>query len=348
MAKYLTVFIAVSIAMLLLWGCQEETAEPVQAERKEPLITQPAEPEVAITQVPEVTITQVPEVTITQVPEIIITQVPEIETPAKPKKTKMLPDYYDKYTVFLKKYVDDNGMVDYTKLRRKRSEIKDLLNYFARLKTKTYQSWSKEDKIALWINAYNIQTLNVITKNYPIESSRFMRVLWPPTSIRHIDRNIGSIKKQKFIVMDEEFTLEEIEQRFLHEQFDEPRALLAITHASLSSPILRNEPYSGAGLDKQLDEQVRKFLSSEKGFRIERDKGIVAFSAIFQASWHGTYFVNKYNTNKKFKNYETTQRAVLNFVSKYVSQKNVNYLELENYEITFIKYDWRLNDSSEK
>ncbi len=241
MANRLTVFAAMSIVMLLLWGCQEESAKPVKSEKKQPLITQPTEPEIKI--------------------------------PAKPKKTKMLPDYYDKYAALLKKYVDDNGMIDYTKLRRKRSEIKDLLNHFARLETKTYQSWSKEDKIALWINAYNVQMLNVITKNYPIESSRFMRVLWPPTSIRHIDRNIGGIKKRKFYVMDEEFTLEEIEQKILRDQFDEPRALLAITHASLSSPVLRNKPYSGAGLDMQLDEQVKKFLSSEKAFRIERDKG---------------------------------------------------------------------------
>ncbi|MBW8002815.1 MAG: DUF547 domain-containing protein [Planctomycetes bacterium] len=324
MAKYVTVFTAISIAMLLLCGCQEETAKPVKSEEKQPLITQPAEPEAAIT------------------------QVPEIVTPTEPKKTKTLPDYYDKYAVLLKKYVNDNGMVDYAKLRRKRPEIKNLLDHLAKLDPKTYQSWSKEDKIALWINAYNIQMLNVITKNYPIESSRFMRVLWPPTSIRHVDRNIGGIKKQKFIVMDEEFTLEEIEKRFLRDQFDEPRALLAITHASLSSPIPRNKPYSGNELDKQLDEQVRNFLSSEKGFRIQRNKSVVALSAIFQASWHGKYFVSKYNTNKKFKNYETNQRAVLNFVSKYVSRRNANYLELENYEVAFIKYDWRLNDSSEK
>ena len=146
--------------------------------------------------------------------------------------------------------------------------------------------------------------------------------------------------------MDEEFTLNEIDKRLFRTEFDEPRAFLAITYASLSSPPLRNKPYEGAKLYQQLDDQAKKFLSSPDAFRIDKENKLVAFSAIFQGSWHGTFFEKKYITDKKFKTYEPIERALLNFVSNYIPKNDVSYLELENYNIGYIKYDWRLNDSS--
>jgi hypothetical protein len=261
----------------------------------------------------------------------------------KAVKTESAIPFYDKYAKFLAEYVDDNGMVNYDKLKHNRSNLNSLIKELADFNPKTYKAWPKEEKIAFWINAYNIQMLDIIVKNYPIESDRIRRVFWPPTSIRHIN---GIWDQNKFIIMDETFTLQEIDQRFFRAEFDEPRVFLAITHASLSSPSLRKEPYEGAKLDNQLDDQAKKFLSSSHGFSIDRTNKIVALSAIFQDSWHGKYFEKKYITDKKFKSYVPVERALLNFVSQYIPENDVSYLELENYTIGYIRYDWRLNDSS--
>lgn len=313
MARYLTVFITATTTMLFIAGCVENTAEQVKTEENEPVtaIRNDIKTTISISKKPE----------------------------TKPNPTAAL---YKKYAELLSTFVDDEGMVDYNSLRRKRSEIKDILNLYAKFDSGEFNAMTKEDKIAFWLNAYNIQMLNVITKNYPIESTRIMRIIWPPTSIRHIE----GIWQARFIVMDEEFTLNEIEKRFFCKEFDEPRIFLALTHASRSSPPLNSEPYYGEKLYRQLDDQAKKFLSGKKAFRIDKDKTSVALSAIFQPTWHGKYFTAKYGTDKKFKSYEPVQRAVLNFVSGYIPQNDVNYLELENYEVKFIRYDWRLNDSS--
>ena len=155
---------------------------------------------------------------------------------------------------------------------------------------------------------------------------------------------IGGIDKQKFYVMDEEFTLSGIEQRFFRKEFDEPRVFFALSHASLSSPPLRNEPYYGRKLYEQLDDQVKRFLSRPLAFRIDRKKKRVRLSAILESTRYGKEFISKYGTDKKFKDQEPAVRAVLSFIANYISRRDVSFLELENYSVEYINYDWRLNE----
>jgi hypothetical protein len=253
-----------------------------------------------------------------------------------------LVSFYNEYADILKNYVDDKGLVNYKMLKRKKSELNQLLNKFAKLDPNEYDSWSKEDKIAFWLNAYNIKLLEIIIDNYPIQSQRILRILWGPYSIRHID---GIWDKYKFIVMNEEFTLKEIEQRFFRQEFNEPRVFLALSQASLSGPPLRNEPYYGYRLYEQLDDQAKKFLSNPLAFKINKEKHIVYLSAIFHPSWYGEEFINKYGTDKKFKDQQPSVRAVLNFATNYISEQDVFFLERENYSIKYITYNWTLNDS---
>jgi len=146
--------------------------------------------------------------------------------------------------------------------------------------------------------------------------------------------------------MDEEFTLSEVERRFFRQKFDEPRVFFAISHASLSSPPLRNEPYYGHKLYEQLDDQAKRFLSNLGGFRIGRNEQTVYLSAILQSTWYGKDFISKYGTDKKFKDQQPPTRAVLNLAINYISQQDVSFLEVENYSVKYITYDWRLNDGS--
>jgi len=220
--------------------------------------------------------------------------------------------------------------------------LMDLLKEFAKLDPNEYNSWPKNDKIAFWLNAYNIQMLKIIVENYPVESTRVLRIFWGPDSIRHIK---GIWDKYKLIVMDEEFTLSEIDKRLLRQEFDEPRIFFAVSYASFSGPPLRSEPYYGHKLYRQLDDQIKKFLSSPLAFRIDRKKQRVYLSAILQPTWYGKEFIRRYGTDKKFKDQQPAARAVLNFITNYISEQDVSFLELKNYSVEYIKYDWTLNDS---
>jgi len=278
----------------------------------------------------------------------------EIVKPEQPKiapeksKPSLLASLYEKYAEILKEYVSNDGMVNYRMLKLKKVELTQTMDELAKLDPNIYNEWPKEDKIAFWLNEYNIQILRIIIDNYPVESSRLYRVLWPPTSIRHIppvtEIGVSKWNGYKFMVMDEVFTLEEIERQFFRKQFAEPRALFATSFASLSGPPLRSEPYYGEKLYKQLDDQVKRFLSSPRAFKIDREKQIVYLSAMFEPDWYGQDFINRYAIDKKFKDKQPAVRAVLNFLTNYISEQDASFLEIGNYTVKYINYDWRLNE----
>jgi hypothetical protein len=379
MAKHLIIFVILLTILMLFICCKPEPIKPQQVQppqtkllkpeqehleieppRPEPNVPVPLQAKPAkeepneVPAPPEVEPNKV--VPLTAEPNNVIpekAEPPKIEPESSSQKvepnevgTVDKVSFHNKCAGILNEFVNDKGMVNYDVLRRNKPELSKLLDEFAKLDPKEYKSWSKEDKIAFWINAYNIKMLKVIVDNYPIESTRMLRIVWGPYSIRHIDKNIGGIWRSKFIVMGEEFTLSEIDRRFFREEFDEPRVFLAITHASISSPYLRNEPYCGQKLNEQLDEQCKKFLSSPRAFKIDRENNIVYLSAILKPSWYGQYFLKKYGTDKKFKDQEPDVRSVLNFVINYTPENDASYLELKNYTVTYLSYDWTINDGS--
>jgi hypothetical protein len=250
--------------------------------------------------------------------------------------------FHSKCAQILKSFVNDKGMVDYKGLRRKRVELRALLDEFKDLDPNEYKSWSRQDRIAFWINAYNLQKLKIVTDNYPIEpASRILTIYWGPSSLRHIEERIT---RHKFLVMDEEFTFAGIEKRFFRGEFEDPRIFFALSNACLSSPPLRSEPYYGRKLDEQLDDQTRRFLSSPVALRIDREKQKVYLSALFQLSGYGKEFMDKFAMDRKFKDQPPQTRAVLNFISNYVSKQDVSFLEVGNYTIEYMTYDWTIND----
>lgn len=316
MAKGLVVFIILSAVLIFIGGCstaEPELVEPAPAEIEQPVHI---EPDIA----------------------------KPVKTVADARPARAFESFNDKCADTLKTFVDAEGMIDYKRLKRKKLELRTLLEEFGKLDRSRYESWPKEDKIAFWINTYNLQKIKVVVDNYPIvPSSRIMAVYWGPLNIRHIEAKIG---KHKFIVMDEQFTFAEVEKRFFRDQFDDPRVFFALTSASLSSPPLRNEPYYGRKLSDQLEEQVRRFLSNPLAFGIDRGEQRVYLSAMFELSSRGGELAEKFATDKKFKDHPPTTRAALNFITNYISEKDVSFLEIGDYSVKYMKHDWTINDGS--
>jgi hypothetical protein len=271
---------------------------------------------------------------------------PTIQKGEEDSLQKSLVKFNNDYANILSAHVNSRGMVNYRTLKIRRGDLFSLLGELKKFDPNEYKAASKEDQIAFWINVYNIQMLNIIIENYPIESNRILRMLpgWEPDSIRYIDKKVGGIEKQKFVVMSEEFTFEELEQKIFYERFNEPRAFFAITHASYSSPPLRNEPYSGKKLNEQLNDQIKEYLGNSSNFQINKDKQKVYLPAILQDGWYGRYFTEKYGTDKKFKDQPPEVAAILNCIIELLPPDDASFLELKNYTVDFLRYNWLLNE----
>jgi hypothetical protein len=262
----------------------------------------------------------------------------EYETEAEWEISSERPAFYEACEQIFSTYVDDQGLVDYKTLRRKRAEIINAARQFDEVHPAQVMSWSNNEKIAFWINAHNIFTLKLIVDNYPIQPKWYL-INYPDSSIMQI---VGGREKRYFKVMGMEYTLQEIEKEILMARFGDPRIFFTLSYASMGGAFLRNEPYYPDKLDQQLDEQVRKFLSSPRGFRIDKTKKIIFLSDIF--NWYKPVFIEKYGSIKKFRDRQPDIQSYLNFIVDYVSPDNVGYFESDNYRVEFQLYDWHLNE----
>lgn len=214
------------------------------------------------------------------------------------------------FTQVLKNVVDEDGMVNYKTLKASPQKLDTYLNL---LQKQTPDSdWSRHEKMAYWINAYNAFTLKVITQHYPLESITDIEV-----------DGAENIWKKKFIVLEgKSFSLDQIEHQILRPKFKDPRIHFAVNCASFSCPKIWDSAFDAEKLDEQLTQRTKAFLNDEE--RNEISPNSLKLSAIF--NW--------------FKSDFTQNGTLIDFLNKY-SEVNIN----SSASISYLDYDWSLNES---
>lgn len=253
-----------------------------------------------------------------------------------------LPFGYEVYAAVLQKYVNDQGLVHYQRLKPDGAGLDAFAAALETLDPKIYDQWADKEKIAFWLNAYNALTLKTIVTHYPIQPSFLASLRFPKNSIRQIP---GVWDQLRFGVIGRQLTLDEIEHEILRKQFTEPRIHVALVCAAMGCPPLRNEPYTGDQLEAQLSDQTRRLLQNSLKFRIDREGGRVYLSAIFK--WFGSDFLKTYAADGKFAGHGEAEGAVLNFVSQHLGEDERRYLITGKYGIGYLDYDWSLNEPTE-
>lgn len=203
----------------------------------------------------------------------------------------------------LVKYVTERGRVDYEGFK---SDHKLLSEYISSLKNnRPNDTWSKEEKLAYWINAYNALTIDLIIRNYPLKS------------IKNIDKPWNQ-RLWKF--GDKWLNLNDIEHQILR-KMDEPRIHFAIVCASETCSKLRNEAFTAEKLESQLTKATEEFLDDSN--KNELSENNIKISKIFK--WFA----------KDFK----TDGTLIDFLNQY-SKVKISGKAKKSYK----DYSWDLND----
>ncbi len=254
-------------------------------------------------------------------------------------KESPLPALYKACQNILSQYVNDNGDVNYSLLRRKRSELYNVTKILETVHPAQIMAMNDAEKQAFWINAYNFCTLKLIVDNYPIEPKWYM-ILYPNNSIMQIS---SPWTKNYFTIQGLEYNLQEIEQELILERFKDPRICFALSNATRGGAFLRKEPYRAETLNEQLDDQVRKFLTSPRGLIWEKDNTVLDISNLFN-TYRNVFLKSEYAQIKKFRNRKDDEKAWLNFLTAFLPAEQKNLLETTDYTFKFITYDWNLNE----
>ena len=224
--------------------------------------------------------------------------------------------------------------VDYARLARDRPIVNASTQSFDTSDTHSESSWSRTERLAFWINAYNAFTIAAIVDHYPIRGTWFS--LAPRNSIRQID---GVWTKLKWQAAGREVTLDDIEHEILRPTFKDPRVHFAINCASKSCPPIRAEPYVADRLDVQLDDNAQRYLASPFGLQI--DGAHLKVSSIFK--WYGEDFVARF-ANTIDQKRPDRDRAILGAIVAYGPPAAVALARSGQAKLEFLSYDWSLND----
>lgn len=242
------------------------------------------------------------------------------------------------FDAFFKKTVSENGLVNYTKLRKTRSQLATLTRSLKNLKIEEYITWTDQEQQAFWINAHNLCIMKLVTDNYPIETFKLKLIFYPENSIMHL-RSPRS--KHFFNIMGRDYNLDELEA-YVGEIYGDPKAYFALSYASLSSAPLRNEAYLGYKLDAQLDDQMRKFIANPLALKIDTKNRIIYLSDIF--NWYEEEITETYSSASKFRAYSPDIRATFNMFYEYLPKTKQTSFPRKDFDVKYIRYDWHLND----
>jgi hypothetical protein len=244
------------------------------------------------------------------------------------------------YAKVLSRYVDAQGLVNYSGLKADRADLDRYLASFGALEPMTFNAWNGAAKMTFWINAYNAITLRVIIDHYPIEKLPGGQNCLPANSIRQIP---GAWDQLRTNIMGKPVTLDEIEHDMLRKQYDDPRIHMALACGTRGAPPLRTQPYDAKRLDDQLALQARRFLSDPNKLVIVSGAQQIRVSSIFK--WFAKDFVPAYETQAPPGANLDEREAVLWFLSQH--NETIRWPAVRNWSLVFLPYDWRLNERRE-
>ncbi|MCB4807654.1 DUF547 domain-containing protein [Tamlana sp. 62-3] len=250
--------------------------------------------------------------TLTNKPTIIVDSVKTAEnntkqTPSTPTQSNPPSNLHSAWDTLLQKHVTLAGNVNYDGFK---TDKKLLNNYIKSLQaiyaTNEFSNFSKNQKLAFWINAYNAFTIDLILRNYPVKSIKDIKNPW--------DERLWKLGEKWY-------NLNDIEHNILR-KMDEPRIHFAIVCASISCPKLQNQAFNASNLGSQLTSATKQFLTDISKNQISANT--LKLSKIFK--WFS-------------KDFKTNDSDLIDFLNKYSQVKIA-----PNASKSYLDYNWNLNE----
>jgi hypothetical protein len=246
------------------------------------------------------------------------------------------------WTALLKKHVVviDGGKASqarYAGFAQDRAALKAYLDSLSKVTEAEFNGWSKPQRMAFLINAYNAFTIEKILTRYPDIKSiwDFGKVFGNP------------FKDEFFTLLGRKASLDGIEHGTLRKKgaYDEPRVHYAVNCASIGCPMLREEAYVADRLDAQLEEQAVRFLSDRSRNRYDAKSGGLEVSKIFD--WFKEDWTSGY---RGFDGKAAPIQSREQYFARYAQLLAAGAAEQKlvadgKPPLAFLEYDWSLNDA---
>jgi len=237
----------------------------------------------------------------------------------------------------LRRFVDDQGLVDYAGLAASPFVLGTYLGQLAAWSPASHPALfpREADRLAYWLNAYNAVALRLVLEHHPIGSVMDVETAWwTPLA----PAGAGFFYGQRFPLGGRSTSLHGLENRIVRRGFPDPRTHFALNCASLGCPVLPREAFDPARLEAQLARETRAFLAAPLNFRVDDGARVAQLSAIFE--WYADDFT-------RWQEARGGTPGLLGFVADHAgpeAARAARRAAARGFDVRFLAYDWRLND----
>ena len=219
--------------------------------------------------------------------------------------------------------------VNYAAFKQNRDVLTRYLQLLSAVTRQEFEQFSRDQQLAFLINAYNAFTVDLILSAYP-----------DLASIKDLGSFFSSPwKKNFFDLLGESQNLDGIEHDLIRGsgRYDEPLIHFAVNCASIGCPALLDEAYVAEDLDRKLLGSTHKFLSDRSRNRFDAGTGTLEISSIFD--WYAEDFAQGWRGYDSLEDFFRTH-------AEWMTGDAEAAVRLRNgpLKISFLEYDWRLND----
>ena len=202
----------------------------------------------------------------------------------------------------LRANVSSSGKVNYAAIKRQEATLDSYLALLAANPIKS--SWTRNEKMTYWINAYNAFTVKLIVKNYPVGSIT--------------DLHGGKPWDKKWIKLGTKtYSLNNIENDILRPKYKDARIHFAVNCAAKSCPKIHNRAWTPNNLNTLFQRQTKAFINNTAHNKISANS--IKISKIFE--WYKGDFGN-----------------IIDYLNKYSITK-IN----KDAKVEYLEYNWQLN-----
>ena len=225
---------------------------------------------------------------------------------------------FAEYDALLKKYVDEQGRVDYQALKQHDSATIEKLYAFVAGTgpDKTPALYKGRDAaLAYYLTAYNVLVWKNVIDQLP--------------KLKRVDESAYSFfRNPDFQVDGREINLDGLEKKTIRPRFKDARVHFALNCASGGCPKLPREAFTPEKVGAQLDKESKRFCNEPRNVRYDAAQKTVTLSMIFK--WYQEDFGG-------------SEAAVLTFINRHRAPADQIPADTQ---IKYVDYDWRMNDKS--
>ena len=222
------------------------------------------------------------------------------------------PDASADWAAVLSEFVDDEGRTDFVALTGSSERLDRYVAYIAAVSPEARPDLfpDRDHELAYYINAYNALAMaNVLEQDLPA--------------------SLGGLGLVDFFVLPHyrvgrrPINLFDLERAVIIPGYRDERAHFALNCMVRDCPRLPRVPFTGAGLDGELDDAAREFVADADNVQVDHDRRVVTLNEIFGF-------------------YEDEFLAVAPSLLAYVNRYRAEPVP-EDYDVAFRDYDWRVN-----